>query len=439
MSRRNLDRLWRSRIAGAVGGRRFDAQGKGYGFSMVLQEERELTIDNVAGDASSAMLAVSIADPTKKMPRGAVKAGLRYYEDYPDATRYTDNRGVVINGKDTQEHLAIWLNQRFGQGHEPFTDNWVQYSPHGIKGALAEFIPTAFFEPSITKVIFPTPGYPVIKSSMNLRGAYAIDIPLQLKNGRWIIDTDAIDEYLGKYSLSHEGLVVYVNMPHNPTGSGYTRREWKALLLWARRHNVILVVDEAYTDLRYSDETCSVLEIPKWEESCVVLQSISKGWNATGMRLAWMVAHPTMIKALRAVIDVKDSGMSGMTIAMGLECLKHQEWAEETCRQYATLHEILSQGLREVGFADAAMPEAGLCLFTRAPRSIDGNTFMNAGECAQWMRTHLRISTMHAEADGQPYIRWAVTLKPVPECNLPDEQSVIEEVVRRLQTAEFVF
>jgi len=440
MAHDNLDTKWRRRVTQRCGGDKFDAPGSGYSFSAVLAEERQLSQANIPHDPASALLALSIADPTWKMPRDAWGASNTYYWQSPHASRYTDNSGLVpINlghrsFTDTHEAIVAYLKQRFpGEGTAWLTPACVQYSGHGIKGALAEYIPVALFDAN-TNLVFPVPGYPVIKNAMNRRDAKVIDLMMQRDgNGRWLIA-----QQLEEVRLDGLGwkTVVYVNAPHNPTGTGYTAADWQRLLQWARDHDAILVADEAYCDLCYNADCVSVLTIPGWEESCIVLQSASKGWNATGLRFGWMIAHPTMIAALRQVTDVKDSGLFGPSIAAGLECLAHPEWAAETREQYRSLHRILADGLRQAGFA-AAMPDAGLCQFTPAPKSANGQVFASAAECAMWLRQNLRISVMHYDVAGAPYLRWAVTIMPILECDLPDEQAVIAEAVRRLQTVKF--
>lgn len=441
----HFDKEWRERIAKRCGGAHFDAPGKGYAFSAVLAEERELAKSNQAHDPGSALLTLSVADPTWKMHDDAMTAALKYFDNCPDATRYTDNAGVQVCPAggiyhSTHVQLAACLNSRYTEKQVQFTSEWVQYSPGSIKRALAEFVPSLLFDAE-TKLIFPTPGYPVIKSPMNNRQAKVRDIPMLFMGDQWKINlSDKMMKSISDLDVL-ANKVMYVNMPHNPTGSGYTNKDWQELLEWARKRNVVLVVDEAYIDLCYRKDIVSVLTIPGWEECCIVLQSVSKGWNATGLRFGWMVAHPTVIQALRKITDVKDSGMFGPSIAAGLKCLHHPEWAEETRRRYQHLHQLLSQGLLKAGFL-ASMPDAGLCQLTPAPRTANGSRlakFADAAECARWFRQYLRISLMHYTVNDKPWLRWAVTLKPVPECGLPDEGSVISEVVRRLQGVNFSF
>ena len=222
----SADEAWRARVAARVGGAEFDAPGGGYAFSDVLAEERELAQDNRPNEPGSALLTLSIADPTWKMHPKAMDVARAYYEESLDATRYTDNSGVRAGGsfRDTHECLAEHLTRRFPKSDTQFTPDWVQYSPGSIKRALSEYIPTLLLEAGTT-LVFPAPGYPVIKSPLNRYDADTVDVPLVYDGARWTIPTDI--DVAGR-------LVVYANIPHNPTGAGYTRDDWEALLAWAR-------------------------------------------------------------------------------------------------------------------------------------------------------------------------------------------------------------
>jgi aspartate/methionine/tyrosine aminotransferase len=428
----DLKSLWRSLVTLICGGKKFDAPSGGYSFSAVLAEERNLSKANVPGDRRSALLCLSIADPVWKMPRRAMDAAMRYYESSSDATRYTDNAGIRSSVEhdfpDTHEHIARFLSDKY---KIDIGADEVQYSPGAIKRLLAEYVPTAFFDEK-TCLVFPTPGYGVIKSPMNRRGAKVIDLPLKRTNLGWIIPYNKLRGY-GRFRKRF----MYVNVPHNPTGMAYDQEDWKKILTWAEKHKFKLIVDEAYDDIRFNEtkKGVSVMTMPDWQKTCLVLQSVSKGWNATGLRFGWVAGEATAIAALRQVLDVKDSGMFGPTIAAGLTCLSHPEWAEETRVTYRKLHEILASGLCDAGFTRvASLPDAGLCQLTLAPKEINGVAFASASDCAKWLREKMRISVMHYDVGGVGYLRWSVTTKPIPECGLETVVDVIGEAVSRLAT-----
>ncbi|MFC1789652.1 aminotransferase class I/II-fold pyridoxal phosphate-dependent enzyme [Patescibacteria group bacterium] len=428
---------WRQLVAQRCGGTDFDKPGGGYAFSAILEEERELEKSNIPGQSKTALLKLSVADPTWKMNRQAIEAAVEYYDLCPDATRYTDLAGIRANngtglGDTHAEIVSNVLKGNRSLLSEKILDK-IQYSPGSIKRALAEYIPTTFFDAKRGDLlIFPVPGYPVIKSSMNNQGINVRDVPMVFTKNGWRIPLDKIP------TGGKQNIFIYFNNPHNPTGSAYTLDELTQLVGWASANNVTIIADEAYISLVYNGSAASITMVPNWENCCIVLQSISKGWSATGIRFGWIMANPIAIKALRKVMDVKDSGMSGPMIAAAISCLRDSRQAKKTNMRYLALHKILAQGLKESGFG-GQIPDAGLCQFTRAPRSVNGHEFSSLIDCVQWFRKDLRISLMHYEVEREWYLRWAVTLKPVPKCGLPTEESVLEEVVRRLQKVNFTF
>ena len=418
-----LYKFARKLAAQRCGGVEFDKRNDGYSFSDVLDEERILEKGNIKGDRGSALLKLSIADPTWKVNMESIMRALEFYFTNSNASRYTDNSGITIKGENTNSILASILGLP--------NQDWVQYSPGAIKRALAEYIPAAFFEKS-GLLIFPTPGYGIIKNPINNKGINVLNINMEEHNGRWRIPLENI-----KIPPGVKKVFMYVNNPHNPTGTAFTVEELNFLIEWAIRNRVVLIIDEAYNNLRYN-ASVSIMDIPGWEKCCIVLQSVSKGWSATGLRFGWMIADPIVIKILRKVCDVKDSGLFGLTIMMGITCLKNPEWAESTKQRYLELHRLLCDGLREVGF-DSNMPEAGLCQFVPAPRAINGNEFPDLKDCVIMMREKIRVSVMHHEVGEKQYLRFATTIETVPECGLETEEAVIRETVKRFKDNKFEF
>jgi aspartate/methionine/tyrosine aminotransferase len=439
---------WRSKVAKRCGGKNFDAKSNEYSFSAVKAEEELLARANVPGQPETALLEMSIADPVWKMPPESIDALVRFYHECPDATRYTDNAGLRAGPNnpfgDTHETIVDFLRKRFvllGAKEGEVTLDNVQYSPHGIKGLLSEYLPTAFFDEK-TFLVFPTPGYGVIKSKMNCLGAHVVELPMIEKAGDWQIpywDLKGYKRFKNRY--------LYLNVPHNPTGKAYNLHDWQNILIWAKKHNFILIVDEAYTDIRFdqgkiatADQSMSVLGVTGWKDNCLVLQSISKGWSATGARLGWVVGNSLSIAALRKVMDNKDNGLCGLTLAAGQSCLQHPEWADATNREYLSLHQALDNGLAMAEFGlRKGVPDGGLCQFTPAPKTANGIEFAKLVDLVKWVREKLRISLMHYEVSGKWYLRWSITVSPKPEYGLANEMAVIEEAVRRLKQVKFTF
>jgi aspartate/methionine/tyrosine aminotransferase len=369
-------------------------------------------------------------------------AGKIHFDGDLNASRYTDTVGIP----QTRERIAKALNSHKAlDGEMEISPEMVIYSPHGIKGLLSTVIPTAFFDHATNNrpvlLFFLSPGYGVITSTMNNNGVKVITVPMKRILDDWEIPWGTIKKEINN-CFDPTGFYkpisfMYYNFPHNPTGATRSYKQMTGDLIYAGNMDLKLIVDEAYDHLRY-DESKSMLQIPGWQNSAIILQSVSKGWNATGLRFAWSVSHLDVTKLFEKVWDVKDSGSWGVTIATGLSCLEDINFAKETNERYKNLHAILCEGLIQSGFK-TGLPNGGLCLFSPAPKSAGGINFRNVIECAQYFREKLRISLMHYEVDGAWYLRWAVTFRSMPEYGLPSQEDVIREAMRRLGEIKFEF
>jgi histidinol-phosphate aminotransferase len=86
--------------------------------------------------------------------------------------------------------------------------------------------------------------------------------------------------------------LTFITTPNNPTGTTVTLAEIEEL---ARATEGLLVVDEAYAE--FSDEKSAVTLIEKYPH-VVVIRTMSKAFSFAGVRLGYLVAHPSVIDAL---------------------------------------------------------------------------------------------------------------------------------------------
>jgi aspartate/methionine/tyrosine aminotransferase len=465
--------FFRGMVAQRVGGATFD-EGGSYVFSQMLNAQRELQKTAVEGDPSSTVLAFSVADPTLKIIWENFLAGIDYFKKNIDSARYTDLSGakdLVIDDveyENTQDALAGILNNKYPSvgRNNPITSDMVQYTYDSIKGPLSTHVPTTFFD-SDSVILMPTPSYGVIAEEINRCDAKVHSFPIDKSGDNFDIFMSSLEEahadaLLGKHdgidsvteTFSDEDITddeenkkifLYLNVPHNPSGFVFTLNKWQEVVAWAKANNIMLIVDEAYTDLDYSGKSASVIEVDGWEDVCIVLQSVSKAHGATGLRFGYILSHPIAIKALRKVIDCKNSGAFAPVIAIGLACLSDFEGGEETRYEYKTSHTQLAEALGKAGFP-AQIPDAGLCQLTNYPKSARLKTvpdtiglvqFEKPSDFAEWLRNILKISVMAQDAISK--LRWAVTFREQPKFGLKTKADVLEEVGRRLAQYSFEF
>jgi len=102
--------------------------------------------------------------------------------------------------------------------------------------------------------------------------------------------------------LRPETRLIYVNTPHNPTGSHMTHEELARVVEIARGCGAVLFCDEVYRDLEHEPE----LRLPaacEAYERAVSLGSMSKSLGLPGLRLGWLASRDREL--LASVLDLK--------------------------------------------------------------------------------------------------------------------------------------
>nr|WP_296067766.1 histidinol-phosphate transaminase [uncultured Actinoplanes sp.] len=91
--------------------------------------------------------------------------------------------------------------------------------------------------------------------------------------------------------------VAYLCNPHNPSGYAMTPGELSGMVTAARRHDVPLVVDEAYLEFA-PPEVLSVLDVAG-DAPVVALRTFSKAYGLAGLRIGYAVGRTDLIAAIR--------------------------------------------------------------------------------------------------------------------------------------------
>jgi aspartate/methionine/tyrosine aminotransferase len=132
----------------------------------------------------------------------------------------------------------------------------------------------------------------------------------------WAHDLEALRSMVGPASR-----VLYVNQPHNPTGTLMERATFEAVAELAAEHAFVLFSDEVYRELEHDPDTrlpaaCDLLA------DGVSLGSISKSYGLPGLRLGWLVTRDRALRErllrLKDYTTICSSAPSEMLTALGL-------------------------------------------------------------------------------------------------------------------------
>ncbi len=345
---------------------------------------------------------------------------------YQEAKNW-ENRGYTDNGIQAfKDAAAVYMDSVFGaNGLDPNSE-----INHGIgsKPVLA-LLPMAFINPGdIT--IMTTPGYPLLGTTTQGLGGEVVNLPLLEENG-FLPDLDQLTDAQKKRTK-----LLYLNYPNNPTGAVASEEFYKKAIQFAKENDIMIVSDEAYAALMFDGEKpLSFLSVEGAKEVGVAIQSLSKAYNMTGWRLAFIAGNELMVKAFAAVKDNNDSGQFAAIQYAGIYCLQHPGITEKTSAKYSRRHDLLVDALTNAGF-EIKKPKATFYLYVKAPTATrDGITFDSGEAFSQYLIKEKMISTVPWDDAGN-YVRFSVTFVAKDEA---DEDRVIGEIKKRLGNGEFVF
>jgi aspartate/methionine/tyrosine aminotransferase len=192
---------------------------------------------------------------------------------------------------------------------------------------------------------------------------------------------------------------VFVNTPHNPTGSVMPAAEQRKLAETLAARGIPLIVDEVYHPLYFGGDVPSAGNLP----NTIVLGDFAKAMSLPGLRVGWLVDRDA--KRREALLDMRSyftiSG-SPLTEAVGAHALAHSSEILDRLRgvargNLALLTEFMSRHRGVLGWAP---PSGGTTCFPWLRDGRDARPLCDAlakagvlvapGDCFD-MPAHMRI------------------------------------------------
>ena len=300
---------------------------------------------------------------------------------------------------------------------------------HGIgsKAILAQ-LPYAFINRG-DMTIMSVPGYPILGTHTLYAGGGVYPCPLKKEN-RFLPDLASIPRRVRK-----KAKLFYINYPNNPTGQVADGVFYEKILDFAYDNDLLIVQDCAYGAFEYEKAPLSILSVPGGRERAVEVHSLSKAFNMTGWRIAFLAGPARVIKLFGAIKDNSDSGQFRPIQLAACEALSRPELTEAYKTKYRRRLDLLSRTLGECGF-DASPSPGTFYLYVPAPRGTEGGErFDNAAEAASFLIKEASLVTVPWDEAG-PFLRFSVTYEAEGEW---DEMRIMEEVKKRLDRLKLTF
>jgi aspartate/methionine/tyrosine aminotransferase len=257
----------------------------------------------------------------------------RFYARHEFTTRY------MLSSSDCQSRTIAELLELEPDAHERLLNQWCGYTESlgapELREAIADLYEstgpddvavTSCAEEGILLVhhallkpgdhaIVETPCY---ESAIALARSTGADVsPWQRRFGDgWRHDLDELERL-----MTPRTRVLYINQPHNPTGTLMSNATFERVVELARERDVVLFCDEVYRELEH-DAAARLPAACDVYERAVSLGSISKTYGLPGLRIGWLACRDPAIR--EAVVTLKDytticaSAPSELLVALAL-------------------------------------------------------------------------------------------------------------------------
>jgi aspartate/methionine/tyrosine aminotransferase len=179
------------------------------------------------------------------------------------------------------------------------------------------------------EVLIPNPGYPAYRAVSNLVGATAVEYELS-EATNWLPDL----EKLAQRDLT-KVKIMWVNYPNMPTGKNAPFSFFKALIAFAKKHQILVVNDNPYSFV-LNDNPQSLLAVKGAKEVAMELNSLSKSHNMAGWRIGMLAGKAEYVQTILRFKSNMDSGMFKPLQLAAVAALNNpQEWYDGLNQMYA--------------------------------------------------------------------------------------------------------
>ncbi len=196
-------------------------------------------------------------------------------------------------------------------------------------------------------------------------------------------DEDGLDPaHLDEVLASQPGVKMLYTVPDflNPTGVSLSLERRHQLIEVANRHDVVVLEDSPYRDLRFDGDRLPTLASLDTEGRVIYLGSFSK-ILAPGLRLGWMMAPKPLLDRLALLKLAADTQSSTLNMAAVSTYLDRYDVEAQIARanaSYRRKRDLTLAALDEVLPADVTFtrPHGGLFTWLTFPQGFDAGDFM---------------------------------------------------------------
>lgn len=239
---------------------------------------------------------------------------------------------------------------------------------HGATAAYAAVLDA--FVNAGDKVVMFDPTSPLFRLGAMSRRAKVKAVSTWMEDGhtRFLFDQLA--------TAMRGAMLLVLSLPNNPTGGTLTAENVEHIAWLAKRHDVLVYVDETFDRFRYDEQPLSLASQPGMSERLVSAGSMTAGYALGSLRVGWLTGHPQLIRpcALNALLSapfVPTACQQAAARAVQAE----EDLFAPTLAEFKSKRQYTIDRLKRMGL-DPAWPGSGFfCWVPVAQLGVNGRDF----------------------------------------------------------------
>jgi aminotransferase len=251
-------------------------------------------------------------------------------------TYYTSNLGTL----ELRSEVSAYLKRLYGLQYDPKSEILITVgASEAIDLVMRSTLDTG------DEVISADPGYVAYSPIIQLAGGVSRTVPTRVEDGFCLQAEDVAAH------ITDRSRMILLNNPSNPTGALLDRKALEHIAEVAEENNLLVVSDEIYDRLVYSEEPfVPFASLPGMNDRTVTVGGFSKAFAMTGWRLGYVCAAPDLIAAMMKIHQYTLMCSPTAAQAAAVEALRHGEAdVQEMLEAYSQRRKLLLNGLKTLG------------------------------------------------------------------------------------------
>ncbi len=308
------------------------------------------------------IVSLGVGEPDFDTPWHISRAAVTCLEN--GGTHYTSNLGTPA----LRQAIVRYLERRFNAQFDWASEVLVTV---GVSEAIDLAI-RAICSPG-DEVLYHEPCF--VSYAPTIRLAHAVPVAVETRaEDEFRLTVEALER-----RVTPKTRAILLNFPCNPTGATLSSGDMASILEFAKRHDLIVLADEVYSELNYEVDEApipSFAGFPEAKDRVILLNGFSKSWAMTGYRLGYACGPQDVIDAMMKIHQYGIMSAPTLSQAAGVEAMDlGDKDVARMKREYNRRRDYLYEALNGLGLK-TLLPKGAFYIFPDVRQTgMDDETF----------------------------------------------------------------